>query len=69
MWRTDAEGRFPELVGKDDVEFVEWMGSMGKHSVVNAVWFGLYFFEKSEEVLASMEELHMNFSESFNIRN
>jgi hypothetical protein len=39
---------------------MEWLGQLGKDKVVNAVWLGLFFFEKSEKELVSLDGINLN---------
>jgi hypothetical protein len=51
---------FPELLRVRDVAFMEWLGQLGKEKVANAVWLALFFFQKSEEELDSLDGINLN---------
>jgi len=42
-----------------DGGFMEWLGQLGKEKVVNAVWLGLFFFQKSSEELDSLDGMDL----------
>ena len=60
MWQERVRKGFPELLRTSDGGFMEWLGQLGKDKVVNAVWLGLFFFEKSEKELDSLEGINLN---------
>jgi superfamily II DNA or RNA helicase len=60
VWQERVRRGFPELLRMDDVGFMEWLGELGQHGVVKAVWLSLFFFQKSEQALDSLEGLNSN---------
>ena len=60
VWQGRIRKGFPELLGARDGGFMEWLGQLGKDKVVNAVWLGLFFFQKSEEELGSLDVMDLN---------
>jgi hypothetical protein len=39
---------------------MKWMGELGTHGLINAVWLGLFFFQKSDEELDSLDAMHLD---------
>jgi hypothetical protein len=60
VWQEQVRKGFPELLRLNDGGFMEWLGQLGKEKVVNAVWLGLFFFEKSEKELVSLDGINLN---------
>jgi superfamily II DNA helicase RecQ len=60
LWQERVKKGFPELLRVSDREFMEWLGQLGKEDVGNAVWLGLFFFQKSEEELDSLDSINLN---------
>ena len=60
VWQERVKKGFPELLRARDSGFMEWLGQLGKEKVVNAVWLALFFFQKSEEELDSLDGIDLN---------
>ena len=53
-WQEQVRSEYTELSVATDVEFMKWLGELGMHGIVNAVWLGLFFFHTSEKGLNSL---------------
>jgi superfamily II DNA or RNA helicase len=62
-WQGRVRNGFPELCTARDGVFMEWLGQVGKHGIINAVWLSLFFFQKSEEELDSLDVMHLDLEE------